>query len=460
MNQISLQKYHIITYGCQMNLHESEKLAGMLEALGVIETNEQSEADIILINTCTIRKNADNRAIGNLGYIKTIKEKNPKLIVCVFGCMTQAGDSAKELSKKFPFINIIFGTHNLYKFTDYLSSALEDKRIIEIFDNSGDKAKEVIEGLPTKRVTGVNAWVNIMYGCDNYCTYCIVPFVRGKERSREPELIIDEVKKLLVMGYKEITLLGQYEKAENAIDKGEKKVNFANLLETLAVLPHKFRLRFMTSHPKDLSDEVISVIAKHDNIPEFFHLPVQSGSSRVLELMNRKYTKEHYLATIEKIKKAIPSAGFSSDVMVGFPCETEEDFLDTLDLIEKVKFHNLFMFVFSPRDGTKASEMDGQIEKNVSQDRFNRLEALQKKIALELAKENIGKTYEVLVDEYDEIKSRLRGKTASGKIIWIPLKPENEDKKLQKSDLEKHLGEFIKVKVTSTRNTNLYGEII
>ena len=437
-----------------MNLHESEKLAGMLEALGLVETPEQTKADIIILNTCTIRKNADNRVVGNLGYIKKIKETNTKLMVCVFGCMTQAGNAAKELQIRFPFINIIFGTHNLYRFTDYLFRAIEGEKVLEIFDNSGEKGKDVIEGLPTKRTAGVNAWVNIMYGCDNFCTYCIVPFVRGRERSREPELIIDEVKKLLDVGYKEITLLGQNVNSYKAISKKGIEISFAKLLELLAILPYKFRLRFMTSHPKDLSDEVIKTIATYDNLPDFFHLPVQSGSNRILELMNRKYTSEHYLERIETIKRFMPNAGFSSDVMVGFPHETEEDFSDTLSLIKKARFHNLFMFIFSAREGTKAADMDGKIEKTVAQDRFNRLEMLYKKINSELALEAIGRFYEVLIDEYDLIKSRLRGKTASGKIIWIPL----DSNMSQKSDFEQWLGKFVEIKVTSAKNSNLSGE--
>jgi len=438
---MQVQKYHIITYGCQMNLHESEKLAGMLEARGYIATNEQSEADIIAINTCTIRQNADNRAIGNLGYLKSVKAQKPSLIVTVFGCMSQADGAAKDLQKKFSFINIIFGTHNLFKFNDYLDRALSGEKVLEIIDGAKQK-----EGIATKRTSGVNAWVNIMYGCDNFCTYCIVPYVRGREQSREAAAVLKEISGLLERGYKEITLLGQNVNSYKGLSKDGKLVNFASLLEQIAVLPFKFRLRFMTSHPKDLSSEVIAVIKKYDNLGEFFHLPVQSGSDKVLELMNRKYDRAHYLKLILDIKSAMPNAGFSSDVMVGFPFETEEDFLDTLDLVEKSKFHNLFMFIYSPRDGTKAANMDGKIDKKTVDDRFKRLVALQAKISKELANESIGKTYEVLCDTYNDKDGYFRGKTNSGKIVWF------------KSDKDV-LGEFLNVKVKSAKNSNLYGEI-
>jgi len=439
-----IKKYHIITYGCQMNVHESEKLAGMLEARGFLQTDDQTEADVIAINTCCIRQNAENRALGNLGYIKKIKEQNPSLIVCVFGCMTQAKGAAQELKERCPFINIIFGTHNLYKFDEYLTRAQNGEKILEISETEDADKKEKE---PVKRTSGVNAWVNIMYGCDNYCTYCIVPFVRGRERSREPEKILDEVKKILASGYKEITLLGQNVNSYKAVDKEGNAIDFAKLLEQIAVLPYKFRVRFMTSHPKDLSDDVIKTIAEHPNLPDYFHLPVQSGSDHVLKLMNRKYTAEHYLNRVETIRKYMPDAGFSSDIMVGFPGESEQDFEDTLTLIEKVKYHNLFMFIYSPRKGTKAAEMDGQIEKSVVDPRFKRLLDLQAKIGNQLAEAVVGKEVEVLCDTYDEKTDTYRGKTTNGKIVSF------------KSDTNLY-GQFVLLKITSSKNSNLLGEIV
>jgi len=436
------KKYHIITYGCQMNVHESEKLAGMLEARGYITTDLVEDADIVALNTCTIRQNADNKLVGNLGYLKTTKVKNKNLIIAVFGCMPQVDGAAAELAKKFSFINIILGTHNLFKFGDYLDRALNGERVLEI-----DSESKVVESVEVKRTSGVNAWVNIMYGCDNFCTYCIVPYVRGREKSRESELIVKEVEDLLKAGYKEITLLGQNVNSYKGIDKDGSIVSFAQLLKQIAVLPFKFRLKFMTSHPKDLTQEVIGTIATHDNIAQFFHLPVQAGSDRVLGLMNRKYNSKQYLSLIASIKKAMPNAGFSSDVMVGFPTETEEDFLATLSLVEKARYHNLFMFIYSPRNGTKAAEMDGQIDKKVVDNRFRRLVDLQARIANELALESVGRIYEVLVDSYNDKKGHYSGKTNSGKMVSFKS--------------EKNItGEFVNIKINSAKNSNLFGDII
>jgi len=425
-----------------MNVHESEKLAGILEGTGYSVAADMNDADIIVINTCTIRQNAENRVVGNLGYIKKLKEKNKSLILGIFGCMPQADGAAQKLIKRAPFINIIFGTHNLYKFSDYLKRALEGEKVIEI-----ELESKVVEGLEVKRTSGINAWVNIAYGCDNYCSYCIVPFVRGREKSREPQVVLKEVEDLLKQGYKEITLLGQNVNSYNGIDSNGEKKDFADLLENIALLPYKFRVRFMTSHPKDFSVKVIDAIARHKNLPPYFHLPAQSGSDRILKLMNRKYTAKHYLGLIDIIKSKIPDAGFSSDIIVGFPTETEEDFDKTLELVKKSRYHHLFSFIYSPRAGTKAAEMEGQIDKKTVDARFSKLTELQTKIGLEIAEKQVGKTVEILCDTFDKDKNTYRGKTENGKIVSF-------------TSANNLVGEFVTLKVTKSKNSNLIGEML
>ncbi|MCL2796666.1 MAG: tRNA (N6-isopentenyl adenosine(37)-C2)-methylthiotransferase MiaB [Firmicutes bacterium] len=436
--------YRIVTYGCQMNVHESEKLAGILELRGFLPAERDSDADVIVINTCCIRENAENRILGNLGFVKKLKEENRNLIVAVCGCMAQQDGAAERLKARCPFINIIFGTHNLAEFGAYLDKAMAGKKVSEVWPQEGEPA----EGLPVKRGEGVNAWVNIMYGCDNFCTYCVVPYVRGRERSRKSELVLDDIKRLLDEGFKEITLLGQNVNSYSGTDADGNYVNFASLLEQAAnVSAQKYRVRFTTSHPKDFSDEVIRVISDSPNVPEFIHLPAQSGSDRILKAMNRKYTAADYLGRIDAIKKLMPDAGISGDIMVGFPGETEEDFLDTLRLVESVRYINLFTFIYSKRRGTVAASMDNQIDRITALGRFQRLVNLQTSIGLELAAAAVGKTLEVLCDAYTA-KTRLsRGKTASGKIIWF------------KSDTEL-TGQFVNVNVTHVKNSNLYGELI
>lgn len=431
-------KYYIHTYGCQMNVHESEKLAGILEEKGYLPAEKENDADIIVFNTCCVRETAETKILGNLGIVKKLKETKPDLKVCVCGCMAQKKGEADRLKKRCPFINLIFGTHNLYKFDQYLDEIMSGQNVIEVWDTD----KTLPEKTPIKRSDSVNAWVNIMYGCNNFCSYCIVPYVRGREISRPEQDVLQDVKKLISEGYKEITLLGQNVNSYGN-DFSDKSNHFAALLEKCASFEGDYKIRFMTSHPKDLSEEVVKTIASCDKLADFIHLPVQAGSDRILSLMNRRYTSGQYLEKIDMIRSYIPDAGLSSDIMVGFPTETEEDFSDTMNIVKKVGYNNLYTFIYSRRSGTPADKME-QVELATKKRRIKELIALQFEIGCNLAKKCVGKTYRVLCDGYD-------GKTASGKsscekAIYFP------------SDINP-VGKFVNVTVTHTKNNQLYGEI-
>ncbi len=431
-------KYYIHTYGCQMNVHESEKLAGILEEKGYLPAEKENDADIIVFNTCCVRETAETKILGNLGIVKKLKETKPDLKVCVCGCMAQKKGEADRLKKRCPFINLIFGTHNLYKFDQYLDEIMSGQNVIEVWDTD----KTLPEKTPIKRSDSVNAWVNIMYGCNNFCSYCIVPYVRGREISRPEQDVLQDVKKLISEGYKEITLLGQNVNSYGN-DFSDKSNHFAALLEKCASFEGDYKIRFMTSHPKDLSEEVVKTIASCDKLADFIHLPVQAGSDRILSLMNRRYTSGQYLEKIDMIRSYIPDAGLSSDIMVGFPTETEEDFSDTMNIVKKVGYNNLYTFIYSRRSGTPADKME-QVELATKKRRIKELIALQFEIGCDLAKKCVGKTYRVLCDGYD-------GKTASGKsscekAIYFP------------SDINP-IGKFVNVTVTHTKNNQLYGEI-
>ena len=431
-------KYYIHTYGCQMNVHESEKLAGILEEKGYLPAEKENDADIIVFNTCCVRETAETKILGNLGIVKKLKETKPDLKVCVCGCMAQKKGEAERLKKRCPFINLIFGTHNLYKFDQYLDEIMSGQNVIEVWDTD----KTLPEKTPVKRSDSVNAWVNIMYGCNNFCSYCIVPYVRGREISRSEQDVLQDVKKLISEGYKEITLLGQNVNSYGN-DFSDKSNHFAALLEKCASFEGDYKIRFMTSHPKDLSEEVVKTIASCDKLADFIHLPVQAGSDRILSLMNRRYTSGQYLEKIDMIRSYIPDAGLSSDIMVGFPTETEEDFSDTMNIVKKVGYNNLYTFIYSRRSGTPADKME-QVELATKKRRIKELIALQFEIGCDLAKKCVGKTYRVLCDGYD-------GKTASGKsscekAIYFP------------SDINP-VGKFVNVTVTHTKNNQLYGEI-
>lgn len=369
-------KYYIVTYGCQMNVHESEKIAGILESLGYSPCEKREDADIIVFNTCAIREGAEDRVFGNVGNLKKLKKKNKNLIIAVCGCMTQKEQTAQKLLNTFPFVDIVLGTFNITKL-GYFIEAVKKGRQIEVLDSG-----EIDEVLPYKRTSGDNAWVNIMQGCNNFCTYCIVPYVRGREKSRKEENILKEVRQIIAEGkYKKITLLGQN---VNSYGKDlSPQVSFSKLLSDICTVEGDFTLSFMTSHPKDLTDDVIDTIAKEDKIEKYIHLPAQSGNNRILRLMNRKYTREKYLEIIDKIRAKIPKCRITSDFIVGFPTETEEEFEDTLSLVEKVKYDSIFAFMYSKREGTVAEKMEGQVPEDVKRDRVNRLLALEKKLQKE-----------------------------------------------------------------------------
>lgn len=435
------KNYLIITYGCQMNLHESEKIAGILTSLGYVETTDENKADIIVFNTCCIRENAEDRAEGNIGALKKLKSKNKNLIIAVGGCMTQQKGYAQILHQKFPFIDIIFGTHNLENFNELLLKKLSQKKaLISILENEG----QIIEGTPKTRTSFPNAWVNITYGCNNFCTYCIVPYVRGRERSRKPEDIVSECKELISKGYKEITLLGQN---VNSYGKDLGNTDFADLISEVSKIDGEYRLRFMTNHPKDFSEKLIKTISESKKTARSVHLPIQAGSNRILKLMNRRYTREDYLGKIALLRKYIPDIAITTDIMVGFPTETEADFELTLDLVEKVRFAGAFTFVYSKRKGTPAAEMDGQVDENVSKDRIMKLIDLQNSINREQSKLYEGKVVEILCEGYDNKKDKYFGRDTYGRMVYF--KGQNE-----------LIGTFLKVKINKTGGISLLGEII
>ena len=378
-------KYFIVTYGCQMNVHESEKIAGILEKLGYSPADRREDADIIVFNTCAIREGAEDRVLGNVGNLKKLKKKNKDLIIAVCGCMTQKERTATNLLNTFPFIDIVIGTFNLPKLGYYIEAVKKGREVerersgkqLELFDEG-----EIDETLPYKRTSGDNAWVNIMQGCNNFCTYCIVPYVKGREKSRKEENILKEIKDIIAEGkYKKITLLGQ-----NVNSYGKDlvpPVSFSKLLRDICLLDGDFTVSFMTSHPKDLTDDVIDAIAEEDKIEKFIHLPAQSGNNRILKLMNRSYTREKYLDIIKKIRQKIPNCRITSDFIVGFPTETEEEFNDTCSLVSEVKYDSIFAFKYSPREGTVASKMEGQVPEEIKSERVNKLLALEKKLQKE-----------------------------------------------------------------------------
>ena len=421
-----------------MNVHESEKLAGILENRGLSAVSEASRADVIVFNTCCIRDTAEKKIEGNIGELKALKRSRPDLIIVISGCMTQQKGRAEALKKRFPFIDIILGTNNQYLLGEKIDEVLAKKKKLIAVDPAEKPA--IDEDVPVYRTSYPNAWINIMYGCNNFCTYCIVPYVRGRERSRDPEHILTEIRRAVADGYKEITLLGQnVDSYGSDMDSG---MNFYQLLQKIAEIDGKFRIRFMTSHPKDLSEEVIKLISEHQNFCNNIHLPVQSGSDAVLKRMNRKYTRGRYLDLIDTIRKYMPDAGITTDIMVGFPGETEQDFKDTIDLVKRVRFQNAFTFVYSPRNGTPAAAME-QIPADIKKARITELVALQNAISDEISLEYLNKTYEVLVE--DEENGVCAGRTDSGRLVRFPG---------ERSDI----GKFIDVTVTKSKASSLYGE--
>ena len=428
--------YHIITYGCQMNVHESEKLAGMMEELGYKETDSVEKSDVVVFNTCCIRENAEQRAKGNIGALKKLKRNRPDMIIAVCGCMTQQKEAAFDLKTKFPFIDIIFGTHNLYKLKVFLKERLEKKnKIFEVLESDGYNLEEV----PIYRTSRPNAWVNIVYGCNNFCTYCIVPYVRGRERSRKKNDILEEIKQLIAEGYSEITLLGQN---VNSYYDAESKCDFAGLLREIDLFEGNYRIRFMTSHPKDLTEKIIKIISESKHIGHYIHLPVQSGSDKILKAMNRHYTSDDYLSKINLIRKYMPDCGITTDIMVGFPGETEEDFNDTLKLVEQCKFFSAFTFIYSVRKNTVAEKMQNQIEEDIKHKRLERLIDLQNEISVNISKSFIGRIVNVLGENFDS--GWVSGRTDCGKLITF-------------RGTENDIGEFIDVEITEAKLSSLIG---
>lgn len=435
-----MKKYfHIVTYGCQMNLHESEKIAGLLSELGYERCDSLDNADIVVFNTCCIRENAENHAYGNIGMLKKLKAAKRDMIIAVGGCLPQQMNKAENLHEKFPYVDIIFGTHNLHKLKEYIAAKQHSKKAV-IAIEEGDGV--VCEGEPADRTSYPNAWVNITYGCNNFCSYCIVPYVRGRERSREFKNVLGEVKTLLSDGYKEITLLGQNVNSYASPTDG---VRFPELISEISALEGKFRLRFMTSHPKDFSEDLAKAMADSDKICHCLHLPVQSGSDKILRAMNRKYTSADYLKKVELLKKYMPDCAITTDIIVGFPGETEEDFNATLRLVEEANFASAFTFVYSRRAGTKAAEMPDQIDAEVSKRRIMQLIELVNSQTHVYSAADVGKTVEILCEGYDEKRGLYLGRTEYGRMGYFA----------SENNL---IGEFVRMKVNQANGVSLFGD--
>lgn len=400
------KRYHIVTYGCQMNAHDSETIAGMLEQMGMTEAAAREDADFVLYNTCCVRENAERRALGNVGWLKELKKVKPELIVGVCGCMVQQDGMAQKLIKRYPFVDIAFGTHNLPELPGMFKKLLDSReRVVSVLDTDGI----IAEGLPVKRAGGLMAYVTIMYGCDNFCSYCIVPYVRGRERSRLPEDILREVEQLKTEGVKEIMLLGQ-----NVNSYAGGGIDFAELLRRVDDIGIE-RVRFMTSHPKDLSDRLIDVMANSKHICHQLHLPVQHGSNRVLSAMNRCYTREHYLGVVKRLRDAMPDIGLTTDLIVGFPGETEEDFNQTIDLVRQVRYDSAYTFIYSPRQGTVAAEMPNQVDEETAKRRIHELIAVQEQITAETYAAQVGHVENVLCEGVSARSERqITGRTQRG----------------------------------------------
>ena len=445
--------YNIQTFGCQMNSHDSEKLKGIMDEIGYEEVDDEA-ADFVIFNTCTIRENANQKLYGHLGHVKTLKNKNKDMIVCLCGCMMQEPHVIETLKQKYKFVNIIFGTHNIYKLAELIYSYLETgKQTIEVLDET----KQTVEQLPRKRKYTFKSGVNIMYGCNNFCTYCIVPYVRGREQSRKKEEILAEVEALAKQGISEVMLLGQnvnsygniYEYKDGKIVEVDEKdrVTFPQLLTEVCKIDGIERVRFMTSHPKDLSDELIEVMAKSKKICTHLHLPLQSGSTEILKKMNRHYTKEQYLDLVVRIKEKMPNISLTTDLIVGFPGETEEDFEETLDVVRKVRYDSVYSFIYSKRTGTPAARMENQVPEDVVKERFARLLDVIHEISTEITDAKEGEIVEALMEEVnDHDENLITGRLSSNAVVHCP-----GDKSL--------IGKICKVKLTESKGFYFMGEI-
>ena len=433
---IKPETYHIVTYGCQMNARDSETIAGMLEEMGMRAAPSREDADIVVFNTCCVRENAENKALGNVIWLKELKKVKPGLLICVGGCMTQESGMAERIRVQYPFVDVVFGTHNMHKFPAYLYERITSQApVVEVLKTDGF----VVEGLPERRLNKHSAFVNIMYGCNNFCSYCIVPYVRGRERSREPEAILFEAKRLLDDGVKEITLLGQ-----NVNSYRGGGAEFAELLYRLDRLGIE-RIRFMTSHPKDLSEELIAAYGELPHLMPALHLPVQSGSDEILSRMNRNYDRAHYLDIVRRLRAVRPEIGLTTDIIVGFPGETEEQFLNTMALCEQVRFDAAFTFIYSPRKGTRAADFEDGTPYEVKSARIQRLIARIQQISLEILRAQVGKTETVLVDSVSSRdEGSVAGKTPRGHMVNFPGKPEL-------------IGQFQSVEIVSAGRNTLRG---
>lgn len=405
--------YSIQTFGCQMNARDSEKISGILEQIGYEPSGEETKADLVLYNTCTVRENANLKVYGKLGYLKSLKKKNPHLRIALCGCMMQEESVVEKIKKSYSFVDLIFGTHNIFRFAELLDRCHGQKKmVIDIWKDTS----QIVEELPNERKYSFKAGVNIMFGCNNFCSYCIVPYVRGRERSRRMEDILSEIRNLVEDGVVEVMLLGQN---VNSYGKNlQPQVSFAELLREVEKIEGLKRIRFMTPHPKDLSDELIEVMKESTKICRHIHLPVQSGSTEILRKMNRHYTKEQYLALVEKIKRELPDVAITTDIIVGFPGETEEDFLETMDLVEKCGYDSAFTFQYSKRTGTPAAAMENQVPQEVVTERFDRLLALVQKESGRLAQEAVGTVQEVLAEEVNaQDETMLTGRLSNNRIV-------------------------------------------
>ncbi len=441
---MSNKHYYIMTFGCQMNEHDSEIMAGMLENMGYEETEKRAEADVILINTCSIRDNADKRFFGSLGQLKRLKKENPKLIVAVCGCMMQQEHIIDAIKKKYSWVDIVLGTFNIHTLPELINSVINERqKLVAVWDEH----QEVVEGLPSKRKYPFKALVNIIYGCNNFCTYCIVPYTRGRERSRRPEEILDEIRSLADSGVKEVMLLGQNVNSYGIADGFE--ADFADLIYAINEIDGIERIRFMTSHPKDLSDKLINAFRDCDKLAKHIHLPVQAGSNNVLKRMNRKYTREAYLELIRKLREATDGKiAITTDIIVGFPGETEEDFQDTLSLLEEVKYDSAFTFLYSIRKGTPAEKYEDQIPEEVKHERFNRMREILDAGMADNNKVYEGRIEKVLVEGSSKKNSKtLTGRTESMKIVNFYGNPDM-------------IGKIVDVKITEGKTYSLVGEVI
>ena len=432
--------FHIQNEGCQMNSIQTESIAAIMEKMGY-EMVDTEDADAVVFNTCTVRENANLKIYGHLGHLKSIKKKNPELKIVLFGCMMQEPEVIEKIHKEYSFVDLVFGTHNFHKFPELFYRSLNTEgQIIDVWKESD----EIVEGMPSDRKYSFKTGVNIMFGCNNFCSYCIVPYVRGREKSREPEAIIEEIKGLVADGVTEVMLLGQN---VNSYGKTlEHPVTFAQLLKQVEAIEGLKRIRFMTSHPKDLSDELIQTMAESKKVCHHLHLPMQSGSSRILKIMNRRYDKENYLELVDKIRKAVPDISLTTDIIVGFPGETEEDFQDTLDVVEKCDFDSAFTFIYSKRSGTPAAKMENQVPEDVVKDRFDRLLALVQEKGRKASSRFEGTVQEILVEEESREKGIFTGRTEYNLLVHFP-------------GCQDLIGKYVKVKLDTCKGFYYFGSL-